>query len=192
MFTYQKIASIIMQSSGKFKRWIFKREGFSRWYSRRFSMLCFLVIASMASTGCTTSANKEALSENTEQASKHALSNEPLRKIMNELNDLLFEPIHTELELDRLRSRYALRIAENTTQSLSTIEEMLQLEKKLGLSQAESQRFRELTKQLQTQAQTLERVAIAGKTEAIWPALGRMIGICNTCHQEFRKIYSDN
>lgn len=155
-------------------------------------MLCFLVIASMASAGCTTSANKEALSENTEQASKHALSNEPLRKIMNELNDLLFEPIHTELELDRLRSRYALRIAENTTQSLSTIEEMLQLEKKLGLSQAESQRFRELTKQLQTQAQILERVAIAGKTEAIWPVLGRMIGICNTCHQEFRKIYSDN
>ncbi|KHD09385.1 hypothetical protein PN36_17805 [Candidatus Thiomargarita nelsonii] len=171
-----------MQSISQLKLRLFQRKCF---------FLSFFMIASLAS--CTSSANKDhnALSENTEKASKHALSNQPLKKIMNELNDLLFEQIPTELELDRLRSRYALRIAENTTQSLSTIEEMLQLEKKFGLSQAESQRFRELTKQLQTQAQALERVAMAGQTEAISPALGRMIGICNTCHQEFHQIYSE-
>ena len=147
-----------------------------------------IVITALVSMGCASSNNRyvKPSLEQPGKPSMSALSDQRLRTLMNDLNDLVFEQLYTELELDRLRSRYALRIAELTQKRVVAIENLAQSENKLGLDQQEEQMFRKLTRQLHDQAQELEQLALAEQTENIRPALDRMIDTCNGCHQLFR------
>jgi len=116
----------------------------------------------------------------------HAVADERLRDLMGDLKALAFEQTPSDLELDRQRGRLAIGFADDMARLAESVDRLAQEEGRLDLPPAARPAFLALSGQLYRQAVGLKSAAEAGETEAIRPALARIVQTCNDCHARFR------
>lgn len=145
--------------------------------------LAFTLIA-----GCTSPAPKEPAHQlpDTGLPALHALHEERLRNLMQEMNNLMFDRIRTELEIDRERRKHALAIAKSAGQLASAIDAIVEEMPKLDLTVSEQTAFKALASKLHRQTELLQDQANRNHIDAIPGTLQQMTLTCTSCHQLFR------
>jgi hypothetical protein len=117
----------------------------------------------------------------------HAVDDERLRELMGEMNNLVFERMRTELDIDRERRRKALKIAEVAGNMAQTVGAIIDTLPGLGLSPNEQTTFLTLADKLRSRVRTLEEQANRNYIDAIPGTLEQIETTCTGCHQLFRK-----
>jgi hypothetical protein len=123
--------------------------------------------------------------------SVHAVADERLRDLMGELRALTFEQTPSELELDHQRDRMVIGFADDMVRLSESIDRLAKDQKRLALPPSARPEFLALSGQLYRQALSLKTSAEAGETDAIRPALVRIVQTCNDCHARFRPAGTD-
>ena len=116
----------------------------------------------------------------------HAVHNAQLREVMQGFNNLMFEQMYTELELDEQRLRYSQRIAKSAGELAKAAENLPRIAEGLGLTVNEKTLFLERAAELQTKATHLQEAALNKDANAMRHWLLRMEITCNNCHRLFR------
>lgn len=148
--------------------------------------LLFIFIA--CSTACTPNSSPfgpGGLPE-TGRPALHAVQNERLHDLMDEINSLMFERMRTQLDIDRERRRRAGEIAEVARAMSERAGEMLSTLPELKLSPEEQTTFAALAKKLRAQSMQLEEEASSNYIDAIPQSIERMSLTCTACHELFR------
>ena len=116
----------------------------------------------------------------------HAVQNERLREVMQGFNNLMFEQMYTELELDVERVRRSRKIAESAAELAKTTEYLPRYADELGLSPSEKALFLERADELRAKAVRLQEAAEGKDANAMRHWLMRLEITCNNCHRLFR------
>ena len=149
----------------------------------------FLPLAAFIFMGCGGSHESRdlpALSSGDGKASLHRVKSTELKAAMRDMNSLVFERFYSEIDRDNMRVRYSKEIAEMARSMAKDIRTIRQIGGALELKDEERQIFLSLAEELDRQSEDLLKVASSHKTEAIQPALDRLVNICNRCHEKFR------
>lgn len=157
---------------------------------RNSLMTAVAVLAAVLIAGCgreVSNGDLPTLSQNG-KASLHRLKSEELKAAMHDLNTLVFERLYSEIDRDEMRIRYSKEIAtmaESMARDIKTIKRTGRL---LEMSDDERKIFLSLAEELEKEGQILNRVAESHQTEAIQPAMDRLVSVCNRCHKNFREV----
>ncbi len=116
----------------------------------------------------------------------HAVQNERLRALMDEMNALLFERMPTELEIDRERRLKAAQIADVADTMARTVDGVVQSLPQLSLDAEEQTVFMVLANRLRQQVATLQAQARGNYIDLIPATMERIGATCDGCHQLFR------
>ena len=116
----------------------------------------------------------------------HAVQNERLREVMQGFNNLMFEQMYTELELDEQRLRHSQRIAKSAGELAKAAEALPRIVEGLGLTANEKTLFLERADELRAKALRLQEAAESKDANAMRHWLLRMEITCNNCHRLFR------
>jgi hypothetical protein len=124
----------------------------------------------------------------TGQPALHAIQNQQLHTLMNQMNSVMRERFMTEPELDVERRLYTQRIAK-VAQSLSqTLDAVRATSSTLKLDKTEETAFQALTQKLYKQAVELQEQAEHNRIEVIPATLEQINSTCTSCHALFRKL----
>ncbi len=118
----------------------------------------------------------------------HAVQSERLQKLMSRLNDLMFERMLTEVELDRERRLRMQEMAKTASAMLGTVQEIPNALPSLALNAEDKQTFLGLSARLQEQVTLLRREAEQNYVDGIPKRLDQIVAICNECHRSFRPL----
>lgn len=117
----------------------------------------------------------------------HAIHDERLQQLMDEMNHLMFERMRTELELDRDRRRKTKAIAETAGAMLETLDLLPARLPQLGLRENERIVFLTLADALKGRTQTLEIQAKRNAVDSLPGTLEEIRSTCEGCHRLFRQ-----
>lgn len=149
---------------------------------RYCQILCFCLLAS-----CSAEQHRTTLLD-TGKPALHAVQSERLNLLMNQLNDLMFERMLTEAELDTQRRMRTEEMAKVAATMLETIQEIPEALPALSLSPQEQQTFLKLNQRLKEQAGLLKQEAEKNYVDSIPSRLDSIVAICNECHRSFRQL----
>lgn len=137
---------------------------------------------------CTAEQHTNPRLQNTGKPALHAVQSERLQHLMQRLNDLMFERMLTEVELDRERRQRTSEIAQVASSMLQTVNDIPNALPTLALSPGERQTFLQLSSQLGEQVALLKQEAELNYVDAIPKRLQRVVATCNACHRSFRQL----
>jgi len=146
--------------------------------------LLLLLLFLLVSCGVKQPTNKLLL--NTATPARHAIQGERLKSVMNELNDLMFERMLNEVQIDqqrRYRTEDIVKVSETLLQTVKYIPKALPT---LDLDQQEQQVFLKMAEKLTEQVSMLKQEAERNHVDAISARIDHIIDTCNACHQVFR------
>ncbi|MDD1612170.1 MAG: cytochrome c [Methylococcaceae bacterium] len=126
--------------------------------------------------------------QDTGKPALHAIQSERLQGLMSRLNDLVFERMLTEVELDRERRLRMQEMAEAAGTMLGTVQEISNALPSLELSSPDRQTFMELSTRLKEQVTALKQEAEQNYVDGIQKRLEQIVAICNECHRSFRQL----
>ncbi|NOQ77093.1 MAG: hypothetical protein GQ475_04755 [Methylococcaceae bacterium] len=147
--------------------------------------LLSLVFLCLVSCGVKQPPNYQLL--DTGKPALHAIQGERLKRVMNELNDLMFERMLNEVQIDqqrRYRTKEIVKVTETLLETVKYIPEALQT---LNLDKNEQQIFLNMSEKLNKQVSLLKQDAERNHVDAISSRVDYIIETCNACHHIFRQ-----
>ncbi|MEA2099902.1 MAG: hypothetical protein U9P72_07220 [Campylobacterota bacterium] len=141
-----------------------------------FFNIVFLVLLS----GCSSKI------DSIDETLKHDKDTQELSSIMHELNLLVYDNVKSELELDNVRRRYALTLAQRIKE-LTTKAEGISVEK-LGkkISQKNIKQFTQYMKELRKNGEEIYEIAQKYELEKLDNKIENLKQTCNSCHSQIR------
>ena len=125
----------------------------------------------------------------TGQPALHAVQDARLRTLMQQMNNLMFDNLRTELDIDRDRSRHARQIGESAAAMAKTVDDILANRTKLNLRPGEDEAFVALAIKLRKLAQKLQQEALNNQVDTLPKTLDQISLTCSSCHQLFRDTH---
>ena len=116
----------------------------------------------------------------------HALMTSEVNLQMTSLNALAFELHQTQTELDQLRRRRSISLAQAAGRLRQAAQAIPAASRPANLDTADDARFLELATALGGHAARLEQSAIDGRVELLEQQMQAINTTCNTCHALFR------
>jgi hypothetical protein len=145
-----------------------------------------VLIAAMA--GCSSSSNPiDTELSNTGKPALHAVQSAKLKLAMQQLNDLMFERMLNEVQVDRMRRGYVQDIVVVTDQLLGTLDSLPGTMGGLSLDDKEQQIFLSLVGKLKDQVVSLKSDAQLNHVDVIPQRAKQIVETCNSCHHLFRQ-----
>jgi len=126
--------------------------------------------------------------QDTGKPALHAIQSERLQDLMSRLNDLMFEHLLTEVELDRERRLRLQEMAEVAGVMLGTVQEIPNALPSLALNAEDRQAFLDLSGRLKEQVTQLKQEAEQNYVDGIPKRIEQIVAICNECHRSFRQL----
>lgn len=148
---------------------------------KHFIITCFLIL-----TGCVFSQSSYTQLSNIDKPALHSIQSAQLKVLMRQLDDLMFERMLNEVQLDRqrrYRTKEIVKVAENLLETIGYIPNALQ---DLSLDSSEQIIFLNLSEQLKQQITLLKQEASKNYVDAISKRANQIIETCNACHRIFR------
>jgi len=124
--------------------------------------------------------------QDTGKPALHAIQSERLQDLMSRLNDLMFEHLLTEVELDKERRLRMQEMAEAAGVMLGTVQEIPNALPSLALNAQDRQAFLDLSGRLKEQVTRLKEEAEQNYVDGIPKRIEQIVAICNECHRSFR------
>lgn len=124
---------------------------------------------------------------NTGKPALHAIQSERLKILMRELDDLMFERMLNEVQIDRQRRYRTEQIVKVAEQLLNTVDFIPDALPELSLKKTEQQIFLNLSTRLKQQVSLLKHEAEENYVDAIPQRVEQIVETCNACHQVFRQ-----
>jgi cytochrome c556 len=146
------------------------------------------IIAALVLAACTAEQHNATRLQDTGKPALHAVQSERLQSLMQQLNDLMFERMLTEVELDRERRERMREIAKAAAIMQQTVQDIPKALPSLALSPKERQSFLELSGQLGEQVALLKQEAERNDVDGVPKRLERIVATCNACHRSFRQF----
>jgi len=126
--------------------------------------------------------------QDTGKPALHAIQSERLQDLMSRLNDLMFEHLLTEVELDRERRLRLQEMAKVAGVMLGTVQEIPDALPSLALNVQDRQAFLDLSGRLKEQVTQLKEEAEQNYVDGIPRRIEQIVAICNECHRSFRQL----
>jgi cytochrome c556 len=139
-------------------------------------------------TACTGEQHHAPQLQEFDKPALHAVQSARLQGLMKQLNDLMFERMLTEVELDVKRRQRTRQIAEVAAAMQRSVQDIPKALPTLSLNAKERETFLSLSARLENQVTLLKQEAELNYVDAIRPRVERIVSICNACHQAFRKF----
>lgn len=137
--------------------------------------------------GCTSNQSEYSQLSDTGKPALHSIQSAQLKILMQQLNDLMFEHMLNEVQIDRQRRYRTKEIVKVSENLLATIEFIPNALPNLSLNKSEQKIFLNLTEQLKNQVTLLKQEAENNHVDAIAKRANIIIETCNTCHHLFRQ-----
>jgi len=150
---------------------------------KNLSVLCFLLL-----TGCISNQSSYSQLSDTGKPALHSIQSAQLKVLMQSLDDLMFERMLHEVQIDRQRRYRTQEIVKVTEKLLNTIEYIPNALKDLSLNTTEQTIFLSLSKKLNDQVTLLKQEAERNHVDAIPKRANQIIETCNACHNIFRQF----
>ena len=145
-------------------------------------IICFFLL-----NGCGTEQPIHTHLSDTGKPALHAVQSERLKGLMRELDDLMFERMLNEVQIDRQRRYRTEEIVRVAEKLLNTLEYIPYALEDLSLDEKEQQIFLNLSKKLKQQLALLKQEAQLNYVDAIPERANKIIETCNSCHHIFRQ-----
>jgi hypothetical protein len=126
----------------------------------------------------------------TGEPAMHAIHNDRLQKVMNQINKLLYSQMSGEINLSQerqLKTEEIARISQELAVSEKAIMETLPA---LKLNSIEESTFAALAEKLRTSADQMKLLAMQDQLQGVPATLETIISTCTSCHALFRKSRS--
>ncbi len=149
-------------------------------------LICFCCVCFFTLTACTNAPPSQTELSNTGKPALHAIQSKRLKKLMQELNDLMFERMLNEVQIDQQRRRYTQEVVKISDQLLNSLKYMPEIFSSLTLTKTEQKVFLSLNHQLEQQVTLLKQEAVKNLVDALPKRRRQIIETCNACHQMFR------
>jgi len=146
-------------------------------------LICFCIFIL---SGCVSTQTNNSLQSNTDQTALHSIQSKQLRVLMRELNDLMFERMLNEIQIDRQRRYHTKEIVDVADNLLHTIKYIPNALADLSLEKEEQKVFLGLNEKLKHQVLLLKQEAENNHVDAIPDRADQIIETCNACHHVFR------
>ncbi len=147
----------------------------------------FPVLIALVS-GCSSSSQPmTAELSDTGKPALHAVESERLKRVMQQLNDLMFERMLNEVQVDRMRRDYVQDIVSIADQLLGTLDSLPGTMSSLSLDDKEQQIFLSLVGKLKDQVGELKTDAQMNHVDVIPHRAKQIVETCNSCHHLFRQ-----
>jgi len=147
----------------------------------------FLCFCTLLLCGCVTEQAMQAHLSDTGKPALHAVQSERLKAVMRELNDLMFERMLNEVQIDRQRRYRIEEIVEVAEKLLNTLQYIPNALQDLSLLEQEQQIFLKLSEKLKQQVILLKLEAEKNHVDTLPTSVNRIVETCNACHHIFRK-----
>lgn len=155
---------------------------------RRLGFAC-LTICLFSAAACSTTDEKQLTSlglVNAKSVSLHAIYDARLRDSMREIDNLMFERMLTELEIDQERRQKSAQIGRLADEMGRAVDYIIDSLPRLPLDENEKITFLTLADQLRNQVKILRKQADHNYIDTIPDILEHITTTCMTCHQLFR------
>lgn len=119
-------------------------------------------------------------------ARAHAVPDAQLRRLMQRMDALMYEHMHTELEPDTERARQAGAIADAAAALAGTADAIAEAPPDLALDESRRASFQTLANSLYTRAVELKDLASRGAYAELRESFARLDATCRSCHELFR------
>jgi len=146
-------------------------------------LICFCIFIL---SGCVSTQTNNSLQSNTDKTALHSIQSKQLRVLMRELNDLMFERMLNEIQIDRQRRYRTKEIVDVADNLLHTIKYIPNALPELSLNKEDQKIFLSLSKKLKLQVLLLKQEAENNYVNAIPKTADQIIETCNACHLIFR------
>ena len=123
----------------------------------------------------------------TDKPALHAIQSQRLKSLMHELNDLMFERMLNEVQIDRQRRYRTEEIVRIAEKLLNTVEYIPRALQDLSLVQEEQQIFLKLSEKLKQQVILLKLEAENNQVDLIPKRANEIVETCNACHHVLRQ-----
>jgi len=117
---------------------------------------------------------------------KHTIQSNELRILMHELDMLVYDRYKSELEIDDIRRRYAIKLADNIKELTVSMNHIPNDKLGKNINDKNQRIFHTYTKKLYTNAQEIDLIAQNYELEKLDSKIIDMKNICNNCHLIFR------
>lgn len=154
-------------------------------FSRKMICLCSLCFFIL--TACSSAPPPQTQLSNTGKPALHAIQSKRLKKLMQELNDLMFERMLNEVQIDQQRRRYTQEVVKISDQLLNSLKYIPEIFSSLTLTKTEQKVFLSLNHELEQQVTSLRQEAVENLVDAIPKRRQQIIETCIACHQMFRQ-----
>jgi cytochrome c556 len=111
-----------------------------------------------------------------------------LHQLMTAMNNLMFDNLRTEIEIDQERRKKALQIAESAEALSKTVSAIPSTLPALNLNPADQGTFLALARKLRTETEQLGEQARSNQIDAIPATWKELTSTCTACHGLYRKI----
>jgi len=147
------------------------------------TFFCIVILS-----GCVSTQPNTSLQSNTDtnKTALHSIQSKQLRVLMRELNDLMFERMLNEVQIDRQRRYRTKEIVDVANKLLHTIKYIPNALSELSLDKEDQKIFLGLNKKLKHQVLLLKQEAENNYVDAIPKTTDQIIETCNACHYIFR------
>ena len=124
--------------------------------------------------------------QDTPKTQMHIDVSQNLKRVMHDMNNVLYERNKSELERDEQRQRYAFKLAD----TLMTISrEIKKYPQESGLEKFKNPEkkgyFMSLADQLSVHGENIRSIASSYNMKALSEEIQNMTNTCNRCHEEF-------
>ena len=137
-----------------------------------------IVILSLSFSGC----SSPVITDSQESVNHKADRLVYMRRMLNDLNDVIYERHKSEMERDDDRKRYASNFA-NTLKTVSSIvAKFPQNDTTITIEESKLKSYAELSKKLYTQGETIQKIADSYDFNALNSAIEDVKTTCTKCH----------
>jgi len=134
--------------------------------------------------GCTK--ELEMATQDAAKTQEHVAASKHLRRVMHDMNNVLYEHHKSELERDQQRERYAFKLADKVGAISQEIKKYPEESGKEYFKNPEKKGyFMTLVDQLDVHGKNIKGIASNDNKKALNEEIKNMIQTCNQCHAQF-------
>ncbi|ATX79689.1 Cytochrome C' [Mariprofundus aestuarium] len=154
---------------------------------RKLSVFAGLLFITLLTQSCASDPSSgRAELKNTGEADIHAVSDERIKVLMQNLKAQTYNRYDSALESEKEQAKYFREIADIAEEVGRSAKSVAFLGVQQPLNQSERVKFLGFADKLSSQAGEIKVLADSGKDRALRNKMNQMIGTCNSCHDNFR------
>lgn len=151
---------------------------------RRIINLILVVATAALILGCTK--EPEVVTQDTATVQQHVYVSNNMKRVMHDMNSVLYERHKSELERDEEKQRYALKLSDKLITISKEIKKYPQNSKQERFNNVQKKEyFMMLADQLKLHGENIRSIASSYNMKALNEEIQSMTQTCNSCHTEF-------